>query len=101
MRIAQIAPLQVAVPPKRYGGTERVIAELTDGLVRLGHEVTLFATGDSKTPAHLVPFVPAALGFDSLVAAEVVAAEVIEIQLAQLTEKGFSPPQAAGLEPRR
>ncbi len=79
MRIAQIAPLQVAVPPRRYGGTERVIAELTDALVQLGHEVTLFATGDSHTKAHLVPFVPAALGFEPGV-------EVTEAQLALLTE---------------
>ena len=48
MRIAQIAPLQVSVPPHTYGGTERVIANLTDALVRLGHDVTLFATGDSQ-----------------------------------------------------
>ncbi len=64
MRIAQVAPLQVAVPPQGYGGTERVIAELTDALVGLGHDVTLFASGDSRTHARLVPCVPRALGFD-------------------------------------
>ena len=54
MRIAQVAPLYESVPPQRYGGTERVVAWLTDELVRLGHDVTLFASGDSKTPARLV-----------------------------------------------
>jgi glycosyltransferase involved in cell wall biosynthesis len=61
MRIAQIAPLAESVPPKLYGGTERVIAWLTDELVALGHDVTLFASGDSKTRAKLVPVWPRAL----------------------------------------
>ncbi len=64
MRIAQIAPLQVAVPPKNYGGTERVIASLVEALVQLGHDVTLFATGDSQTSAELAPYIPEALDFD-------------------------------------
>jgi len=64
MRIAQIAPLQVAVPPHTYGGTERVIANLTDALVRLGHDVTLFATGDSQTMARLVAPRPTGINFD-------------------------------------
>ncbi len=55
MRIAQIAPLFEAVPPKRYGGTERVVHWLTEELVAMGHDVTLFATGDSTTSATLVP----------------------------------------------
>lgn len=54
MRIAQVAPLVESVPPKLYGGTERVIAWLTEELVELGHEVTLFASGDSQTSAKLV-----------------------------------------------
>ena len=54
LRIAQIAPLYESVPPKLYGGTERVVFHLTEGLVRLGHEVTLFASGDSRTSARLV-----------------------------------------------
>jgi glycosyltransferase involved in cell wall biosynthesis len=54
MRIAQIAPLIESVPPKLYGGTERVVAWLTDELVRRGHEVTLFASGDSRTSAELI-----------------------------------------------
>ena len=55
MRIAQIAPLCERVPPKLYGGTERIVSYLTEELVRQGHEVTLFASGDSKPSAKLVP----------------------------------------------
>lgn len=55
MRIAQIAPLAEAVPPKHYGGTERVVWWLTEALVDLGHDVTLYASGDSATSARLVP----------------------------------------------
>ena len=54
MRIAQVAPLYESVPPKLYGGTERVVSYLTEGLVELGHEATLFATADSKTKANLI-----------------------------------------------
>jgi glycosyltransferase involved in cell wall biosynthesis len=54
MRIAQVAPLHESVPPRAYGGTERVVAYLTDALVEAGHDVTLFATGDSRTRARLV-----------------------------------------------
>ncbi len=61
MRIAQLAPPFESVPPARYGGTERVIATLTEELVRRGHEVTLFASGDSRTSARLVPVVDEAL----------------------------------------
>ena len=61
MRIAQIAPLSEAVPPRLYGGTERVVSWLTEELVRLGHEVTLFASGDSRTTAELVACVPEGL----------------------------------------
>jgi len=61
MRIAQIAPLAESVPPKLYGGTERVVHWLTEELVALGHDVTLFASGDSKTSAKLVPVLPQAL----------------------------------------
>lgn len=60
MRIAQVAPLVESVPPKLYGGTERVVAHLTDELCRQGHDVTLFASGDSKTLAKLVPGCPKA-----------------------------------------
>ena len=61
MRIAQVAPLAEAVPPRLYGGTERVVSWLTEELVRQGHQVTLFASGDLKTSATLVPSVPQAL----------------------------------------
>jgi glycosyltransferase involved in cell wall biosynthesis len=54
MRIAQIAPLAESVPPKMYGGTERIVSSLTEGLVARGHDVTLFASGDSETKAKLV-----------------------------------------------
>ncbi len=54
MRIAQLSPLYESVPPKYYGGTERVVSYLTEELVRMGHEVTLFASGDSVTSARLV-----------------------------------------------
>jgi glycosyltransferase involved in cell wall biosynthesis len=64
MKIAQVAPLTEAVPPKLYGGTERVVAYLTDALVELGHEVTLFASGDSFTKAQLAPIWPRALRLD-------------------------------------
>ena len=57
MRIAQVAPIFESVPPKRYGGTERVVSYLTEELVRRGHDVTLFASGDSCTSAALVPVV--------------------------------------------
>lgn len=61
MRIAQVAPLAEAVPPKLYGGTERVVSWLTEELVREGHDVTLFASGDSQTSAKLVPVCPQGL----------------------------------------
>src|SRR3954447_9411411 len=64
MRVAQIAPLVESVPPKLYGGTERVVAWLVEELVELGHDVTLFASGDSVTSAKLVPVVPRGLRLD-------------------------------------
>jgi glycosyltransferase involved in cell wall biosynthesis len=64
VRIAQVSPLYESVPPKLYGGTERVVSYLTEELVRQGHEVTLFASGDSVTSARLVPCCPTALRLD-------------------------------------
>jgi glycosyltransferase involved in cell wall biosynthesis len=61
MRIAQVAPLMESVPPRLYGGTERIVSYLTEELVRLGHDVTLFASGDSITAADLVGCAPMAL----------------------------------------
>ena len=64
MKIAQVAPLFESVPPKYYGGTERVVSYLTEELVRQGHQVTLFASGDSVTQARLVAPCPRALRLD-------------------------------------
>jgi glycosyltransferase involved in cell wall biosynthesis len=65
MKIAQIAPLMESVPPRLYGGSERIVSYVADELVRLGHDVTLFASGDSVSRANLVPCVPAALRLDA------------------------------------
>lgn len=65
MKIAQVAPLYESVPPKMYGGTERVVSNLTEALVQGGHDVTLFASGDSQTGARLVPCCPKALRLNS------------------------------------
>jgi len=67
MKIAQIAPLMESVPPRLYGGTERIVSYLTEELVKMGHEVTVFASGDSLTSANLVPCVPMALRLDKQV----------------------------------
>ena len=64
MKIAQIAPLQESIPPRLYGGTERVVSYLTEELVRQGHDVTLFASGDSITSARLISFCDCALRLD-------------------------------------
>src|SRR5262249_10627423 len=64
MKIAQVAPLYESVPPKLYGGTERVVSYLTEALVEQGHEVTLFASGDSQTSARLIPMCPQSLRLD-------------------------------------
>jgi glycosyltransferase involved in cell wall biosynthesis len=67
MQIAQIAPLTEAIPPKLYGGTERVVSWLTEELIALGHDVTLFASGDSQTSAKLEATWPRALRLDGAV----------------------------------
>lgn len=64
MRIAQVSPLIESVPPQAYGGTERIVSYLTENLVRMGHEVTLFASADSRTAATLVPMCPTGLRAD-------------------------------------
>src|SRR5947199_9466452 len=61
MRIAQVSPLYESVPPKNYGGTERIVSYLTEELVAQGHDVTLFASGDSITRARLVSICPQGL----------------------------------------
>src|SRR5262245_11340720 len=65
VKIAQIAPLIESVPPRTYGGTERVVSYLAEELVRLGHDVTLFASGDSITSERLIPCIPNTLWFVS------------------------------------
>src|SRR5689334_5793187 len=65
MRIAQVSPLYESVPPKLYGGTERVVSYLTEALVRQGHDVTLFASGDSITQARLEAVCPRSLRLDT------------------------------------
>jgi glycosyltransferase involved in cell wall biosynthesis len=67
MKIGQVAPLMESVPPRLYGGTERIVSYLTEELVRMGHDVTLFASGDSVTSARLVGCVPTALRLDATV----------------------------------
>ena len=79
MRIAQVAPLMESVPPHAYGGTERVVSYLTDELVRQGHQVTLFATGDSRTEAELVACAPTALRLDEDVQ-DPIAHQILEIE---------------------
>src|SRR5579862_173761 len=67
MHIAQVAPLTEAIPPKLYGGTERVVSWLTEELIALGHDVTLYASGDSVTSARLEAVWPRALRLDGSV----------------------------------
>lgn len=64
LRIALVSPLYESVPPQLYGGTERVVSYLAEELVRMGHDVTLYASGDSRTAARLVPVVPRGLRLD-------------------------------------
>ena len=80
MRIAQVAPLFERVPPVTYGGTERVVAYLTDALVELGHDVTLFASGDSCTRARLVDAAPRSLRLDAT-CRDTMAPQIRELEL--------------------
>jgi glycosyltransferase involved in cell wall biosynthesis len=79
MKIAQVAPLFESVPPKAYGGTERVVSYLTEELVRQGHDVTLFASGDSHTSGKLIPCAPKALRLDPEVV-DPIAHQMLEIE---------------------
>ena len=81
MRIAQVAPLFESVPPKLYGGTERIVSYLTEELHRQGHHVTLFASGDSETNARLVSVWPTALRLDRT-QPEPVSLHVLELEAA-------------------
>src|SRR4051794_37218986 len=80
MRIAQVAPLYESVPPKLYGGTERVVSYLTEELVRQGHDVTLFASGDSVTSARLCPGSPEALRLSGAPASSALAQHLLMIE---------------------
>ncbi len=84
MKIAQVAPLWESVPPVLYGGTERVVSFITEELVRQGHDVTLFASGDSTTKARLVPMCPEALRLSKVI-------KNYDAPLTAMLEKAFSP----------
>ena len=84
MKIAQVAPLWESVPPVLYGGTERVVSFITEELVRQGHDVTLFASGDSTTKARLVPMCPEALRTFKVIIN-------YDAPLITMLEKAFSP----------
>lgn len=89
MRIAQVAPLYESVPPRLYGGTERVVHFLTEELVRRGHDVTLFASGDSTTRARLVAPRITSLRLDGADSVEATVAHALEFELlAQRVERG-------------
>lgn len=79
MRIAQVAPLAESVPPPGYGGTERVVSDLTEELVRQGHDVTLFASGDSHTSGELISCSPSALRLDADVI-DAIAHQVVQLE---------------------
>ncbi|MEX0684853.1 MAG: glycosyltransferase family 4 protein [Balneolales bacterium] len=81
MRIAQVAPLYESVPPPSYGGTERIVSYLTEELVRQGHEVTLFASGDSKTKAKLIA--PCEKSLRSVKADDPLAHHMVELKMVQ------------------
>ena len=80
MRIAQVAPLIESVPPAGYGGTERVVSYLTEELVRQGHDVTLFASGDSVTGARLIAAAPRALRLAGDVIVDPIAHQIVELE---------------------
>jgi glycosyltransferase involved in cell wall biosynthesis len=87
MKIAQISPLIESVPPRLYGGTERIVSYLTEELVRMGHEVTLFASGDSATSAELVGCAPMALRLDPRVKEQVPFYMVMLDRVRQLADE--------------
>lgn len=78
MKIAQLVHLSVSVPPEKYGGTERVVFHLVEELVRLGHDVTLFASGDSTTSAKLVPMCDRALTHTPFVNRDAIMTQMLE-----------------------
>lgn len=88
MKIAQVAPLSEAVPPKLYGGTERIVSFLTEELVKLGHDVTLLASGDSCTSARLIGVVPEALRLDAK-CEDMLAPHIVQLKKVLEMEKEF------------
>ena len=80
MKIAQVAPLYESVPPKLYGGTERVVYYLIEELARLGHEVSLYASGDSKTSATLIADVPEALRLKQESCEDMLAPHIVQLE---------------------
>jgi glycosyltransferase involved in cell wall biosynthesis len=89
MRIAQIAPLYEAVPPKLYGGTERIVAHLADALVELGHDVTLFSSTDANTRATLVPVRDRAIRLDPCTLKSDLAAHLSMLHEVRKRRQGF------------
>jgi glycosyltransferase involved in cell wall biosynthesis len=89
MRIAQVPPLYEAVPPRLYGGTERVVAHLTDALVELGHEVTLFASADARTRAKLVTVRDQAIRLDPAIQKSDLAAHMTLLAEVRSRAEGF------------
>ena len=89
MRVALLAPLIESVPPLLYGGTERVVSWLTEALVARGHDVTLFASGDSQTRAELVPVVPRALRLEGNRLRDDVALHLMQAELCRRRARDF------------
>src|SRR5919199_2710221 len=89
MKIAQIAPLYESVPPRLYGGTERVVSYLTEELVRQGHDVTLFASGDSLTRATLRPVCERALRLEGRKIADPLAHHVRLVEMVTREARNF------------
>ncbi|MDF1586152.1 glycosyltransferase family 4 protein [Marinimicrococcus flavescens] len=89
MKITQVAPLYEAVPPRFYGGTERIVAHLTDALVELGHDVTLFASAEARTGATLVPVRSQAIRLDPHALKSDLAAHLCMLQEVRLRESEF------------
>ena len=80
LRIAQVAPLFKSIPPAGYGGTERVVSYLTEALVELGHQVTLFASGDSRSKARIIPVVERHLGLEACGSSAGLAAHTLQVE---------------------
>ena len=93
LRIALIAPLAEAVPPRLYGGTERVVAHLADTLVALGQDVTLFASGDARTKARLVVVREQAIRLDPAKLKSDVAAHLAMLHEVRLRADEFDVPR--------